>query len=146
MNPFRKALNYAGRTEFSRYFWAGCLVTFTDFFVLLVLTEGVGINYLWSNLAAVSAGMVTSYLFCIKWVFLARRYNRVVYEFPLFVLTSIACLVLNEVLLWGLVEIGRIYYVVSKVIVTLAIFIVNYMLKKWVLFNPQREIREDRTG
>jgi len=140
MSPVRKALHHAVRTEFSRYFWAGCFATLMDFIVLLLLTEGVGINYLWSNLAAVSAGMLTSYLFCIKWVFLARRYNRVAHEFPLFVLTSVACLVLNEVLLWGLVEIGQIHYMLSKIFVTLVVFVVNYVLKKWILFNPHQEI------
>jgi len=85
MSPIGKIVNYANRTEFNRYFCAGCLAFLTDFAILFLLTEFFAVNYLWSNLVAVSVGLTLSYLFCIKWVFLDRRYNRVVVEFPLFV-------------------------------------------------------------
>ena len=105
-----------------------------DFAVLLLLTEVFDINYLWSNLIAVSVGLVMSYVLCVRWVFLDRRYNRVVLEFPLFVLTCIIGLLLNELLLWIFVEFGGIDYVLAKVIVTGVVFFVNFGVKKVVLF------------
>lgn len=135
MSTVRRTLHYAGRTEFARYFWAGCLAFLTDFTVLLLLTEGAGINYLWSNLAAVSAGMVASYLLCVKWVFVARRYHQVTTEFSVFVLVSLCGLALNEALLWVSVEFFGFHYLVAKVIVTLAIFVVNFCLKKKIIFS-----------
>ena len=122
------------KTEFTRYFWAGGLATLADFAVLLLLTEVFDINYLWSNLIAVSVGLVMSYVLCVRWVFLDRRYNRVVLEFPLFVLTCIIGLLLNELLLWIFVEFGGIDYVLAKVIVTGVVFFVNFGVKKVVLF------------
>ena len=124
----------ASRSEFSRYFWAGSLTFLTDFLVFLLLTNAVGINYLWSNLVAVSIGMVMSYLLCIKWVFRERRYSQVVFEFSLFVLTSLACLLLNEAFLWILVDWFDIYPPFAKILVTLAIFVINFMIKKILLF------------
>jgi putative flippase GtrA len=134
MTPIRKIIYHASRTEFARYFWAGSLTFLTDFLVLVLLTEVVGINYLWSNLVAVSVGMMMSYLLCVKWVFVERRYNKVVFEFSLFVLTSIICLFLNEALLWLLVEFGHTHYLVAKIIVTAIVFVVNFGIKKMVLF------------
>ena len=134
MTPIRKIIYYASRTELSRYFWAGSLTFLVDFLILLVLTEWAGINYLWSNLVGVCVGIVMSYLLCIKWVFLARRYNRMVYEFPLFVVTCFFGILLNESLLWGTVTFGGIHYLLAKVIVTAAVFIVNFMLRKIFLF------------
>jgi putative flippase GtrA len=134
MTPIRKIIYHASRTEFARYFWAGSLTFLTDILVLVLLTEVAGINYLWSNLVAVSVGMVMSYLLCVKWVFVERRYNKVVFEFSLFVLTSIVCLLLNEALLWLLVEFGHTHYLVAKIIVTAIVFVVNFGIKKIVLF------------
>ena len=106
MSPLSKIIYHASRTEFTRYFLAGCLAFFVDFTVLLFLTEVAEINYLWSNLAAVSVGIVMSYLLCVNWVFDDRRYNQVVFEFPIFVLTCIVGVLLNESLLWASVEFG----------------------------------------
>jgi putative flippase GtrA len=134
MMTIRKLIDLASKTEFARYFWAGSLVFLTDFLVFLVLTNGVGINYLWSNLVAVSIGMVMSYLLCIRWVFRERRYSMVAFEFSLFVLTSVICLSLNEAFLWILVAWFSTHPLVAKVLVTLAIFVINFSIKKIVLF------------
>ncbi len=134
MSPLQKIIYHASRTEFNRYFWAGSLTFAVDFVVLLTLTEMAGINYLWSNLVAVSIGIVVSYLLCVHWVFQNRRYNQVVFEFPLFVMTCVVGLVLNELLMWAFVEGVEIHYLVAKVAVTLVVFIVNFCLKKVILF------------
>lgn len=134
MSPIGKIAHHASRTEFRRYFCAGSLAFVTDFAILFLLTEFFGVNYLWSNLVAVSVGLLLSYLLCVKWVFLERRYSRVVFEFPIFTLTSIVGLLLNELLLWVCVEFAGIGYLVAKVIVTAAVFVFNFALKKNVLF------------
>jgi putative flippase GtrA len=134
MTPLNKIIYRASRTEFTRYFWAGSLTFLVDFLILLLLTEVGGINYLWANLAAVSVGIVMSYLLSVKWIFLDRRYNRVVFELPIFVLICAVGILLNETLLWASVEFGNIHYLVAKIGVTLAIFAINFFVKKIVLF------------
>ena len=105
-----------------------------DFLILLLLTEVGGVNYLWSNLAAVCVGIVMSYLLSVKWIFLDRRYSRVVFEFPIFVLICAVGIILNDTLLWASVEFGNIHYLVAKVVVTAAIFAINFFVKKIILF------------
>jgi len=134
MTPISKIVYHASRTEFTRYFWAGSLTFLVDFLILLLLTEVGGVNYLWANLVAVSVGIVMSYLLSVKWIFLDRRYNRVVFELPIFVLICAAGIILNETLLWASVEFGNIHYLVAKVVVTIAIFSINFFVKKIVLF------------
>lgn len=134
MTPIRKIIYHASRTEFSRYFWAGSLTFLVDFSILLVLTEFVGINYLWSNLAAITVGIIMSYLLSIMWIFQNRLYSQVTFEFPIFVLTCLVGIFLNEGLLWALVEFMEIHYLLSKVIVTAFIFVFNFFLKKLILF------------
>ena len=134
MSPLRDILYKASRTEFTRYFFAGSMTFLVDFLVLFFLTEVLAINYLWSNLAAVTVGMLMSYILCIRWVFNNRLYSKVVFEFPLFVATCIVGILLNELLLWACVEFGDIHYLVSKIVVTGAVFVVNFCLKKVLLF------------
>jgi len=134
MTSLQKVFHYASNTEFLRYLWAGSLTFLTDFLILIVLTELVGINYLWSNLAAVSVGMLLGSLLCINWVFQNRRYTRVAQEFRLFVLICIAGILLNEALLWACVEFGKTHYLVAKVIVSAVVFVINFCLKKMILF------------
>ncbi|MBE0577575.1 MAG: GtrA family protein [Desulfuromonadales bacterium] len=134
MTPIGKIIYSASRTEFSRYFWAGSLTFLVDFLILFILTEFAGINYLWSNLVGVSVGILMSYLLCINWVFNSRRFNRVVYEFPLFILTCVFGILVNESLLWAFVTFGKIHYLVGKIIVTAAVFVVNFCLRKTLLF------------
>ena len=134
MTPIRKIIYHVNRTEFSRYLLAGSLTFLADFLVLILLTEFAGFNYLWSNLVGVFVGIVVSYLLCIKWVFLNRRYNQVVLELPLFIITCLVGVLLNELMLWLLVEFGDIYYLTSKVIVTAVVFVFNFLLKKTLLF------------
>jgi len=50
------------------------------------------------------------------------------------VLTCFVGILLNELLLWLLVEFADSHYLVAKVIVTFVIFVVNFCLKKLVLF------------
>ena len=124
MSPIANIVRYANRSEFNPFFCAGGLTFLTHFTILFLLTEFFGINDLWSTLVAVSVGLPMSYLLCVKWVFLDRRYNRVVFKFPIFVLTCIIVILLNELLLWACVEFAEIGYLVAKVIVTAGVFCV----------------------
>lgn len=134
MTPIRKIVHHASRTEFARYFWAGSLTFLVDFLILFALTELAGFNYLWSNIVGLCTGIVMGYVLCIKWVFLNRRYSRVVHEFPLFVLICVVGILLNETLLWAFVEFAEIHYLVAKIIVTAAVFVVNFCMRKMILF------------
>lgn len=134
MTPIRKITSHASGTEFTRYFWVGCLTFLVDFLVLYMLTELAGINYLWSNLGGVLVGIVMSYLLCVNWVFKDRRYNRVVIEFSLFVLTCLIGILLNEGMMWVIVEFLKIHYLLAKIIVTAMIFVINFLFKKKLLF------------
>ena len=134
MSQLRKIMNHCSRTEFMRYFWAGSLTFATDFTILFSLTELAGVNYLWSNLAGVSIGIILSYLLCIKWVFVDRRYNQITLEFPLFILTCIVGVVLNEFCLWLFVEYIDLHYLAAKLVVTALVFVLNFLMKKMILF------------
>lgn len=120
--------------EFSRYFVAGSLAFGSDFLVLVALTEQGGVNYLVSNLFGFCCGLLVSYLLCIRWVFARRRLAVPAQEFAVFALLALVGLVLNEGVLWASVELAGQHYVLAKVVATGAVFVVNFLMKKIVLF------------
>jgi putative flippase GtrA len=120
--------------EFSRYFAAGSLAFGSDFLVLVALTELAGVNYLVSNIFGFCCGLLVSYLLCVRWVFVRRRLSEPAQEFAIFVLLALVGLALNEGVLWIAVELAGQHYAVAKVVATGAVFVVNFLMKKIVLF------------
>ena len=120
--------------EFLRYFVAGCLAFGGDFLVLVGLTELGGVNYLVSNVFGFCCGLLISYLLCIRWVFIRRRVTVPAREFTIFTLLALVGLALNEAVLWTAVELAGQHYAVAKVVATGAVFVVNFLMKKLILF------------
>ncbi len=120
--------------EFVRYFAAGCLAFGGDFLTLVALTELAGVNYLVSNLFGFGCGLLISYLLCVRWVFTRRRLAVPAQEFAVFTLLALVGLALNEGVLWLAVELAGQHYAVAKVMATGAVFVLNFLMKKAVLF------------
>lgn len=126
--------NKTALKEFHRYFWAGCLAFGSDFVVLALLTSGLGIHYLISNVFGFLAGLTVSYSLAVKWVFLYRRLENHYYEFLIFAAIAFLGLLVSELALWLLVEFISMHYLVAKVIVAWLVFTLNFALKKTALF------------
>jgi len=120
--------------EFVRYFWAGCLVFGLDLLVLVGLTELADLHYLVANLFSFGVGLTAGYLLSIRWIFTHRRVARVHHEFTIFFVLTLVGLGLNEGLIWTGVEYVGLHYTFAKVVATGAGFVVNFGLKKAVLF------------
>ena len=120
--------------EFLRYLVAGSAAFGSDLAVLVALTELGGVNYLVSNVFGFCCGLLVSYLLCIRWVFARRRLTVPAREFAIFTLLALAGLALNEAVLWAAVELAGQHYALAKVVATGAVFGVNFLMKKMILF------------
>jgi putative flippase GtrA len=120
--------------EFFRYLWAGGLAFGSDLLVLVALTELAGLNYLVSNVFGFAVGLATSYLLCVRWVFERRRFQAASREFAVFTVVALVGLGINEAVMWGLVEKAGLHYTLAKVLATGFAFVVNFFLRKAVLF------------
>lgn len=120
--------------EFLRYFCAGCLAFGADLLVMVGFTELAGLHYLVANLFGFAAGLTVSYLFCIRWVFTTRRLKRTSAEFTVFLALTLVGLAVNEGILWLIVEQFGTHYITAKVVATGGVFVLNFLMKKAVLF------------
>ena len=120
--------------EFARYFAAGLLALGVDFTLYVALTELAGWHYLFSAIAAFSAGLATVYLFSILWVFRARQINRASHEFMLFAGIGIAGLALTAGVLYVLTDSFGLDYRASKIVAAGLVFMFNFSCRKFFLF------------
>jgi putative flippase GtrA len=121
--------------EFLKYFVVGGVAFLVDAGLLYLLTEGGGLHYLLSAGLSFLAGLVTNYTLSSRFVFTVRTLSSRRKEFLIFSAVGLGGLILNELLLWLLVDHVHVYYMLAKVIVAGIVFLFNFVLRKILLFS-----------
>lgn len=121
-------------SEFMGYAIVGGIATVVDVGSLYVITEFFGIYYLLSNVASFGLGLLTNYGLSIRFVFKHRKMRDARAEFAIFAGVGIAGLVLNTGLLWLFTSLIGIYYLISKGMAVILVFLFNYFVRKYLLF------------
>lgn len=118
-----------------RYLISGTAAFLVDTGLLTLLTECFGerLLLLWTAVAF-GAGLVTTYLFSIHWVFNSRNVSDRRLEFGIFALIGIVGLGLTELLMWLFTGKAGLHYLLSKGITTVIVFVWNFCAKKLLLF------------
>ncbi|HOU30360.1 MAG TPA: GtrA family protein [Bacteroidales bacterium] len=137
----RKAL-FTEKTESTvvqlfRYTFVGGLAFIVDFGTLFILTEYLNLFYLISAGIAFILGLITNYALSVNWVFSNRTLDSKGMEFFLFTVIGLIGLGLNELLLWTLTDLLSIYYLFSKIITAIIIYLWNFFARKYLLFNKK---------
>jgi len=117
-----------------RYTFVGGAAFVLDFSTLFMLTESVGIHYLISAAIAFIVGLTTNYSMSVIWVFNKHTIQNRLAEFLLFAAIGLLGLCLNEVFLWFFTEKVALYYLLSKIISTILVYLFNFTARKAVLF------------
>lgn len=122
--------------QFIRYAGVGGFSFAVDFACLYLLTEHLGLHYLWSATLAFGAGLATNYLLCLLWVFDFRRMQNRLHEFFVFGAIGIGGLLLNNLLLYLFTGLIGLHYLLSKILAAAFILLFNFSLRRWMLFSP----------
>jgi putative flippase GtrA len=117
-----------------RYVLAGGVAYGVDYGSLIALTEGFGVYYLTSSAIAFLMGTVASYSLNAGWVFNKRTFESRRIEMSVFLVIGIIGLVLNQYAIWFFTERAGFYYIYSKVMATIMVFLVNFFARKYILF------------
>lgn len=107
--------------------------------VFILLTTYLGVHYLISSALGFLIGNTLLYQLSIKWIYSKRRFSDDRLEFSLFLGISGFSLLVNSGFLFLLIEKCSINYVISKIIVGAVIFILNFIVKKFILFNHSHQ-------
>ena len=117
-----------------RYGVASVISLACDFGGLWLLTEKAHIHYLVSAVISYGTGMIVNYALSVLWVFPSRKLKSRALEFGAFVAIGIAGMGINELLLWLLTDVLRLYYLVSRGVSAVVGFAWKFVARKVALF------------
>ncbi len=139
MHPLRAILGKSAslNVQVFRYLISGGTAFVVDFSILWLLTEVAHMHYLFSSIIANVVGLVITYLFSIYWVFDTRTLDNRVAEFTIFAAIAGFGTLLTTLSMWFITECIGVPYLLSKVITTLFIAVLNFILKKQILFKAK---------
>ena len=117
--------------RFIKFGLIGVLNTLINW-ILFILLNSFGVYYIISNVIAYSISTLNSYLWNSKWVFKYNEDNVKETSFK-FIVLNIIGLTLNTIILYLLVDIIGLNKLISLVITTGIVMILNYFINKlWV--------------
>lgn len=103
--------------------------------VLVSLTELLSLSWRISALFAFASGMTLLYFLSVNWVFNKRRFSRVSREFSIFFVLALLSLAMNAGFFFMAAELLKLHYVLARVSASLAVFCINFFLRKTILFS-----------
>lgn len=116
-----------------RFVVAGGVTAVLDMALLYLLTEKVHLHYLVSVALAFLVAAAASYVLNVTWVFWRGRHRPEV-EVLVFFLTSTGGLVLNELIVFTLVEGFFVWYLAAKVVAIAGAAVWNFWCRRRFVF------------
>lgn len=111
----------------------GILATLIDYFLMILLTEVFHVFYLVSSTFSFLVSLVFNYICSMKFVFQSRDDLSRRKEFFIFLVLSILGLLINQAVLWFMVELFHIWYAIAKIFATGVVMIWNFITRKLCL-------------
>lgn len=119
--------------EVIKFVLVGGFSAMLEFSLLILLVEKVHTDYRVANVLAFAVTNVFTYILTRRYVFNASNNNRT-YEALLFTLCLLGGLLVNQVVLWVLVEFTPIDYRIAKVVAILVTVVWNFFTRKHLVF------------
>lgn len=139
MNKIRELLEKYW--ELISYAFWGVMTTLVNYVVYFICTKAIGIDYLIANLIAWFVAVV--FAFWVNKVYVFRSYQKdaktMVREFGTFVSARILSGILETGMLALFVEAMHFNDSVIKIIASVLVVIINYVLSKLIIFKKQEE-------
>lgn len=111
-------------------------------FVIFILLNSLGINYMAASITAYSLSIVNSYFWNSRLVFKCKNENKKSVVIKFIVLNLIG-LSINTLLMGVLVGVLQIKKIVAMFVVTLLVMCINYVLNKIWVFKKETKIRSN---
>ena len=118
----------------------GVLCCVIDYGLMIFLTEVFGISYLISSGISFSVSVIVNYKLSLKFVFKTDENRNKIIEFIIFVVLSVIGLGINQVLMWICVDKLHIFYMISKIGVTAAVMVYNFITRKLILEKNMEDV------
>lgn len=111
----------------------GGLCFLIDYGVMIFLTEIFNINYLISSGISFTVSVIVNYILSMQFVFETEKDDSAMKKFIIFVVLSVIGLIINQILMWILVDKIGIFYMISKIGATVIVMVYNFITRKLIL-------------
>lgn len=108
----------------------GVVATIIDFLFLYIFKELLNIPIILSNTLSFTISVLYNYWASLTFVFNINKEKNQKKNFILFITLSIVGLIINNLILWIITDILKIYYIISKLIATIIVMIFNFITRK----------------
>ena len=115
--------------EIVRFCFVGGVSFLMDYGLLFVLTEFVGLYYLYSSAISFSVTVVFNYWLCVIYVFKGAK-KQTTRQAIIFFGTGVIGLGLNQLCMWFFVDVVKVHYMLAKIFATAIVTIWNYVTKR----------------
>jgi putative flippase GtrA len=129
---------YPSLMRIMRFVLSGGTATLVNLITLFVLTQYLGIWYLYSSIMAFGASFFVSFSLQKFWTFGENSRDRMQAQAALFLGVMLFALSLNTVLIYMFVELAHAHYLLGQLASGILIAFVNYFSYKHVVFNDKR--------
>lgn len=136
-------LKHLFTAEFLRFLIVGVISAALEFSLLILFVEKLSVQYLLGNIIAFALTNILTYLLSSRFVFGSSTSSNRVQEAALFFLCLAGGLVVNQLVLWVLVEFTVIDYRIAKVAAIGLTVIWNFFTRKHFVFR-NREVAPQR--
>lgn len=123
-------------SQLIRYALSGGLAFVVDFGLLWLMTTVLGLYYQVGVGCGYLAGLAITYTLSTLWIFDEHRTSNRLVEIVGFALIGLVGMVATHCLMYLLTDLwlGEDYYLVAKLLTTALVTILNFILKKYILF------------
>ena len=115
--------------EIVRFCFVGGVSFLMDYGLLFVLTEFVGLYYLYSSAMSFGVAVVFNYWLCVIYVFKGAK-KQTTRQAIIFFGTGVIGLGLNQLCMWFFVDVVKLHYMLAKIFATAIVTIWNYVTKR----------------
>ncbi len=116
--------------QFIRYFFVGGVAAVVNIGMLFIFTDVCHIYYLVSNIISFTLGLIINYILSKRLVFQDKILLSASKEFTIYAVIGVVGLGIDTLLVGIFTDTFNIYYMLSKIISTLLVFIWNFGARK----------------
>ena len=121
------------KAEVTRYALVGGGAFIGDYSAFLLCVDFLGLGYMLASFFGFLVGVSLNYFFCSGWVF-KRSHKMGGVEFFWFVLSGVWGVILTFLLMYWIVEKEGLNEKISRAVVAIVVFVVNYLIRKNFVF------------